>query len=195
MEITKKGIMQALNPAKADLVGHLLEEGWTYMKTVVDVDIMQGPILILDKDLKIIAVNESFYRVFQVEPKDTEGKFIYEIEKGVWDIPALRRLLEDILPQDTFFKSFEVARNFSLIGNKTMILSARKIHLKEESSRELPSSMIFLSMEDVTEMMIIAEALALHINKLEEKITKKTHKLESNIERLEKEINELKNKK
>jgi hypothetical protein len=156
---------------------------------------MRGPILILDKDLRIISVNESFYKVFKVESINTEGKFIYETGEGEWNIPALRRLLEDIIPEDTFFKGFEVTRNFPLIGDKTMILSARQIHLKEDNNKEVFPSMIFVSMEDVTEMMLIAETLALHTTKLEEKITKKTQKLEMNIERLEKEIKELKNNK
>ncbi|MFA6393058.1 MAG: PAS domain-containing protein [Candidatus Paceibacterota bacterium] len=195
MEITKKGIMQTLNTAKSGFIDHLLEEGWTYIKTVVDIDIMNGPIIILDKDLRVMAVNESFYRMFKVEPKETEGKFIYEILGRKLNIPALRKLLEDILPENTFFKSFEITKDFSSIGNKTMILNAHQIYLKESNDRASFSPMIFLVMEDVTEMMAVAETIALHASKLEDKITKYTKKLEKNIEKLEKEIKKIKNKK
>ena len=102
--------MQTLNSAKSGFIDRLLKEGWTYIKTVVDIDIMRGPILILDKDLRVMAVNESFYRMFKVEPKNTENKFIYEILGGQLNISALRKLLEEILPQNTFFKSFEITR-------------------------------------------------------------------------------------
>lgn len=194
METLKKGIIKTLNPAKAGFVNRLLEEGWTYIKTVVDVDIKHGAILILDRDLRVIAVSESFYQMFQVESKEVEGKFIYKILGNKLNVPALRRLLEDIIPHDTFFNSFEVVGKFPIIGIRTMILNARQIYLKEKIDKKMFPPMIFLAMEDVTEMMAVAETLALHTSKLENKITKYTEKLESNIEKLEKEIKELKNK-
>src|ERR1041385_8179391 len=82
---------------KTDILGHLENNGWTYIKTVVDV--VRQPILILDKNLRVLAANESFYQTFQVESKNTEKKVIYDLGNGQWDIPALRKLLEDILPR------------------------------------------------------------------------------------------------
>ncbi len=179
---------------KSGFINHLLKEGWTYIKTIVDIDVMQEPILILDKDLRIMAVNESFYKIFQVEAKDTENKFFYEIGNSQWNIPTLKRLLEDIIPQDTFIKGLEIVRDFPLIGRKIMILSARQIYFKENVSLKLFPPLIFLTIEDVTEMMIIAEKMALQASNLETRITKKTKKLETYIKKLEKEINIIKNK-
>ena len=71
------------------------EESWTYIKTVVDV--LREPVIILDKNFKVLAANEAFYELFQVEKSDTEGKIIYKLGNGQWDIPALRKLLENIL--------------------------------------------------------------------------------------------------
>ncbi len=179
-----------LKPVGADFVGPLWEKSWTYIKTVVD--IVREPILILDKDFRVMAANESFYRTFQVEPNDTEGKIIYELGNGQWNIPALRKLLEDILPKNTFFKGFEVAHEFPVIGRKVMILNARQIHSKEDAASELFPPIILLAMEDVTEMMVVAETLAGHANQLEAKFAERTQKLENHIGKLEKEINELK---
>ena len=67
-------------------------------------DIVREPVLILDKNLQVLAANDPFYRTFQVEAKDTEKKIVYELGNGQWDIPDLRKLLEDILPKNTFFK-------------------------------------------------------------------------------------------
>src|SRR5580698_6305371 len=106
MEINKKPIGEGIPPVGADFFERLWEESWTYIRTVVDV--VREPILILDKDLRVMAANESFYRMFQVESKDTEKRIIYELGNGQWNIPALRKLLEDILPKNTFFKGFEV---------------------------------------------------------------------------------------
>ena len=171
-------------------IEHLWEKSWTYIKTVVDV--VREPILILDKDLHVMAANESFYRTFQVEPKDTESKNVYELGNGQWNIPALRKLLEDILPKNTFFKGFEVSHEFPFIGQKIMILNAREIHFKEDSATGLFPPIILLAMEDVTDMMMVAETLAGHANKIETKLVGQTQKLEIQIKKLEKEIVALK---
>jgi len=65
-------IKQTPLPPGTDFVERLWKESWTYIRTVVDV--VREPILILNKELRVMAANESFYRTFQVEPKDTEGK-------------------------------------------------------------------------------------------------------------------------
>jgi len=173
--------------APVDFVKIFWEESWTYIKTVVDV--VREPILILDENLRVMAANDSFYRTFQVEIKDTEKKIIYDLGNGQWDIPALRKLLEDILPKNTFFKGFEVAHDFPLIGHKIMILNARRIHFKEDLSFQ---PIILLAMEDITEMMAVAEMLALHTNQFEKETAERTEKLESSIKEMEKEINKLK---
>src|SRR3990167_8802373 len=185
METNIKGTGQINKIAGPDLVANIWEKSWTYIKTVVD--IVHEPILILDKDLRVMAANESFYDTFQVDSKDTENKIIYDLGNGQWNIPALRKLLEDILPKNTFFKGFEVAHEFPSIGRKVIILNARQIHPKEETSVNLFPPIILLAMEDVTDMMVVAETLASHANQLETKLIDKTKKLEQNIEKLERE--------
>ena len=177
---------------KNDFLERLWEESWTYIKTVVD--IVREPILILDKDLRVMAANESFYRMFQVEASDTEKRIVYELGNGQWDIPALRKLLEDILPKNTFFKGFEVSHDFPVIGRKVMILNARQIHRKEEGNSKIFPPIILLAMEDVTEMFLIAENVATHTNQIESTIMERTQKLEMHIGKLESEINKLKRK-
>ena len=186
METSNINTGQIFKPAEADFFKALWQESWVYIKTVVD--IVREPVLILDKDFRVLAANEPFYNTFQAEPYGTEGKIVYELGNGQWDIPDLRKLLEDILPKRTFFKGFEVAHDFPAIGRKIMILNARQIHFKEEAD----SPIILLAMEDVTEMMAIAETFAGHAGRLESKLEEKTQELETHIEKLEKEINELK---
>ncbi len=166
------------------------EDSWTYIKTVVDT--VREPFLVLDKELRVMVANESFYRTFQVELKDTEGKRVYELGNGQWNIPALRKLLDDILPQNSFFKGFEVTHEFPLIGRKVMILNARRVY-KEDASGMFPP-IILLAMEDVTDMMVVAETLAGHAAQVETRLALRTKKMEAHIEKLEKEINQLKKK-
>lgn len=171
---------------------NLREESWTYIRTVVDV--LREPVVILDKDLRVMAANGAFYRLFKVEENDTEGKIVYDLGNGQWDIPSLRKVLEDILPKNTFFHGFEVAHEFPIIGRKVMLLNARQIYLKEDSvSKSLPP-IILLAIEDVTKMMDVAEMLSDHTNKFEKTMSDRTENLESQLKKLEKEIKYLKNR-
>jgi chemotaxis protein methyltransferase CheR len=83
------------------------------------------PLVVLDSDLKVVKANHSFYRTFKVKPEGTEGILIYDLGNRQWNIPKLRELLEDILPQNSIFNDFEVEHNFEAIGRKIMLLNAR----------------------------------------------------------------------
>lgn len=189
MEILNKTNQDGQLASGDDFFQRLWEESWVYIKNVVDV--VREPVIILDKELRVMAANESFYRTFRVEPKDTENKVIYELGNGQWNIHALRKLLEDILPKNTFFKGFEVAHDFPFIGRKVMILNARQIHSQADERAEQIPPIIMLAMEDVTEIMAVAETLAGHANQLEAKFSEQTKKLEVKIKQLEQQINAL----
>lgn len=90
--------------------------------------------------------NRSFYQIFQTSPGKTEGRLIYELGNRQWEIPELRKLLEEILPQNASFKDFEVEHDFPAIGPRIMLLNARRI-----AQRGSGTQMILLAMEDVTE--------------------------------------------
>ena len=173
-----------------DFFDQLWEKSWTYIKTVVDV--VREPVLILDENLHVMAANDAFYETFKVTLKDTEGKIIYQLGDGQWDIPSLRKLLDDILVHDTFFKGFQVAHEFRGIGRKVMILNGRRIYTKEHDERGSFPPFILLAMEDVTEMMVVAETLANHNDQIEARFVLRAQKLEAQIKKLEQEIVRLK---
>lgn len=191
---TKQQIEKVQEPIGTDFFERLWERSWSYIRTVVDV--VREPVLILDKDFRVLVANEPFYRTFHVEPVDTESKVVYELGNGQWNIPALKKLLEDILPKNTFFKGFEVIHDFPFIGHKVMVLNARQIHFAKEdgSTSDAFPPIVLLAIEDITEMMVIAETLVGHTKQLESKLTEKTQKLEDYIKKLEKEVDELKKK-
>lgn len=166
------------------------EESWVYIKTVVDV--LHEPALILDEHCMVLAANEAFYTLFKVEAKDIEGKNIYTLGNGQWDIPALRKLLQDILLKSTSFKGFEVEHEFPIIGKRTMILNARHIHSKDQTTTELFPQIILIAMEDVSDIMNIAGRLADYTNLLEQSLNTRTQKMEGQIATLEKNISTLK---
>lgn len=175
---------------KKDPFEHIWEQSWTYIRTVVDV--AHEPILILDKNFCVMKANDAFYRCFQVEPVETEGKTIYDLGNGQWDIPDLHKLFDTILPKNTFFKGFKVVHEFPSIGRKVMILNARHIYFKDESASKGFPPIIMLAIEDVTEIMGVAESMSEHTSNLEEKLSKRTRAIEIQIQRLEVEIEQLK---
>ena len=114
------------------------------------VDTVRDPLLVLAGDLRVIAASRSFYHVFQVDHRDTEGQLVYALGGGQWNIPALRMLLEKILPEKSVMDNFEVDGEFPRIGHRTMLLNARKIHYEGQSN-----TMLLLAFEDITERRVI----------------------------------------
>ncbi len=110
------------------------------------VETVREPLVILDEDLRVVSANWAFYKAFQVSKEETEGCSIYDLGDRQWNIPKLRKLLGEILPQNERFEDFVVEHDFPGIGRKRMILNARKIIQKEIGAKP----MILLAMEDVT---------------------------------------------
>lgn len=187
MKTTPKNKKKHMKVIPADFFARLGEESWTYIKTVVD--LVREPVLVLDKKFCVLAANEPFYKMFRVEASDTEGKCIYELGNNQWNIPTLKKLLEDILPKHTFFKGFEVDHEFPLIGRKVMILNARQIHFTKDSTLKLVPPIMLLAIEDITEIITAAETLANHVKQLETELTDRTNKLEILVKKIEKRVN------
>ena len=99
------------------------------------VDTVRDSLLILDKDLKVLSANMSFYKAFKTTSEKTVGKFVYELEDNTWDIPKLRELLEQILPQHNYFEDYEVEYNSVKAGRKILVLNAREIFQGDKESK------------------------------------------------------------
>jgi PAS domain S-box-containing protein len=117
------------------------------------VDTVREPLLILDATLRVRSANRAFYQTFHVSPGETEGRLIYELGNGQWDIPDLRRLLEDIVPKSSVFNDFELEHTFPVIGRRVMLLNARKLQAGRHGE------LLVLAMEDVTARKRAEEAL------------------------------------
>jgi signal transduction histidine kinase/DNA-binding response OmpR family regulator len=124
----------------------------TYSQDIVDT--VREPLLMLDTTLRVHSANRAFYQTFQVSSEETEHHLIYELGNGQWDIPDLRRLLEDVVPKSLVFNDFELEHTFPVIGRRVMLLNARQ--LKAGNHGEL----LVLAMEDVTERRRAEEEVA-----------------------------------
>ena len=99
------------------------------------VDTVRDSLLILDKDLKVLSANRSFYNKFNTASKDTVGKFIYDLQDNTWDIPELRKLLEEIIPESSFFEDYAVEYKFVNGDRKKLLLNAREIFQGDKESQ------------------------------------------------------------
>ena len=91
------------------------------------IDTVRESLLILDKDLKIISANRSFYTMFNTVSERTVGNYIYDLDGKKWDQPQLRKLLEDIIPQRNVFENFEMEYTMAQGGKKKLLLNCRQI--------------------------------------------------------------------
>jgi PAS domain S-box-containing protein len=130
----------------------VVEETRAYADTLIET--AREAILILDSNLNVVIANPAFYATFHVAPAQTVNRPIFELGNHQWDIPALRTLLQSIIQQKARVDDFEVRHEFEQIGERIMILNARRLRTKK--------SLIFLSVEDVTERRRAKEVLETH---------------------------------
>lgn len=91
------------------------------------VETIREPLLILDRDLRVVRANSSFFATFKLTAHETEKKHLYGLAGGQWNIPRLRTLLEKIIPRNKEISNFEIEHDFPGIGHRTLLLNARQI--------------------------------------------------------------------
>ena len=119
------------------------------------IETLREPFLVLDSDLRVKTANRAFYESFQVSKEETEERLVYDLGNGQWEIPALRKLLEEVLTRNKAIHDFEVQHSFPTLGQKTMLLNARPFppHTKHPE-------LILLAVEDISELRVRADELA-----------------------------------
>jgi two-component system CheB/CheR fusion protein len=145
-----------------------------YMETLVDV--ARESFLILDSNLRVISGNPTFYETFKVSPEETEDKLLYNLGNNQWNIPELRKLLENILPSKKVVREYLVNHTFESIGQKTMVLNARQIDTVQ---------LIILAIEDVSEREDLRKKLLANVKELEVKVSDRTAELTEKVKDLE----------
>ena len=119
------------------------------------VETIREPLLVLDSDLRVLFANRKFYTSFKVTAKNTIGKLVYDLGNQQWDIPKLRILLEEIIPEKSRFNDYQIEHDFPVIGKRIMLLNARRIINPLEKQQ-----LILLAIEDVTDRALLEQALA-----------------------------------
>lgn len=158
----------------------LLNESYEYSDAIVST--MHEPMLVLGKDLRVKSANKAFYKKFDVTEEQTEGMLLYDLGNEQWNIPALRELLEDIIPKNSHFYNYEVKHTFVNLGEKIMSLNASRVIQKTHSEQ-----LILLIIADITEV----RRLVLEKELIEKELYKKEiHERKAEKLKLEKAVSE-----
>ncbi len=120
-----------------------VEESRDFIRAIFQT--VRESLLVLDRNLRVRMANQIFYQTFKVLPEETSHRFIYELGNHQWDLPKLRTLLEEVLPKKTSLRDYRVEHKFPAIGERVMLLNARRIQQKGGSEEQ-----ILLTIEDIT---------------------------------------------
>jgi len=179
----------------------LLNESYEYSNAIVST--MHEPMLVLGQDLRVKSANQAFYKKFGVTEEQTVGVLLYDLGNKQWNIPALRELLEDIIPQKSQLSNYEVKHSFLNIGEKIMSLNASRVIQKIHREQ-----LILLIIADITEVrhLLLEKELRQKVIltkeikdrkieklKLEKAVNQRTHQLKKAYEALEEKNKELLN--
>jgi chemotaxis protein methyltransferase CheR len=110
------------------------------------VDTIRSPLLVLDKDLRVVAANRFFRASFDMSPQAILGRAIYVLDDGRWNIPELRSLLEKVLTSYAPMEAHDIEHNIAGRDQCTMLFNARSMFYEHNADQ-----LILLAMKDVTE--------------------------------------------
>ena len=68
---------------------------------------LAAPVVVIDRTFKVLAVSRGFTRLL-ADPTAPQGRQLLQLDNGRWDIPQLRRALEDLLARQHVFNDIIV---------------------------------------------------------------------------------------
>ncbi len=161
----RQGVRDPLGDPKD---GHIL--------TRAIIDTIREPLIVLDENLRIIAASRSFYKKFGMSHEVTYDKMFYDLGNGEWNVPALRKLLEQVIPEHTIVEDYEVAHDFITLGNRTMLVNACEIRYENGRKKML------LSIHDVTEQRHIERELEQLIEQKNTLLNEMRHRIANSLQ-------------
>jgi two-component system, chemotaxis family, CheB/CheR fusion protein len=120
-----------------------LKQSHDYVRAIVET--MHGPLVVVSGQMRVRTANKAFYEFFKLKAEQTDGRYIYELANGEWDIPALSIHLRDMSPKKISFKNFEITHDFPSVGNRTMLINANLLTNVDKETQ------ILLAFQDITE--------------------------------------------
>lgn len=86
-------------------------------------DTLREAVLLLDRDLRVLWANRAFYESFGLAPEEVEGHSLFAFDNGLWNIPEMRRLLDEVLAHGRPVDSYELTHEFERLGWRVLLLN------------------------------------------------------------------------
>src|ERR1700691_2807614 len=141
------------------------------------VDTIRDPLLVLDQNLCVVTANRAFHQMFRMNHQDIQGRPIYGLGDGQWDIPELRLLLEDVGPGHAAMEGYEVERNFPIVGRRLMLLNAREVFNQRNAHK-----LILLAIEDITDRRAAERQMAEVLQQKETLLQEMQHRVANSLQ-------------
>ena len=139
------GVVLALHGIQAmKEANEQLKKSTDFLRGIIDT--VRQPLLVLDAELRVFAINRSFQSTFKVSSEQTVGQPLFKLGNGQWNLHQLRELLTEVFSKRHPVIDFEVEHVFEDLGRRKMLLNAAPLF---QANDQLP--MILLAIEDITE--------------------------------------------
>ncbi len=128
-------------------IGKLIEH-YAYAEAIVST--LDHPIVILDKSLQVKSASNAFFKLFKYHKKEVYGKSIFDFNINNIEVPKVKQLLKDVLAKNIPLKEVEFTHKFERVGEKTLLLSAKRITLEGHKTK-----LLLLALEDISARKVI----------------------------------------
>src|SRR5580704_2535538 len=121
---------------------------------------VQEQLLVLDANLAVQAASKTFYTLFQVARSETIGRRLAELGNGQWKITPLLTLLNNLAQDHGEFDNFEMEHDFPALGNRAMLVSARRLLAADDQA-----GLVLLSIRDITGQRLVEAECSLLVTR------------------------------
>ncbi|MCC5834911.1 MAG: PAS domain-containing protein [Opitutales bacterium] len=148
----------------------------------VTLETVRIPMLVLKNDLCIQSANEAFCTYFGLTPREVKGISLFELQNRQFDIPSLRKLIGEILPESQSVEDYDIEFNRASDDVRHLRLNANQIdHIQ----------LILLAFDDVTDEKQTRQTLEESQSELEQLVVRRTLALRKQAKRLQHLVHEL----
>ena len=107
---------------------------------------VREPLLILDGHMRIKWANESFYARFRLQPEETEGRVLYELDEGQWNMREVRELIDMSIHGRSRVTDYSFVQHVKGMGRRVLNLNASTVFSKRGEPH-----FVLLSIQDIPE--------------------------------------------
>lgn len=130
------------------LAQHEAETHWNLAQNIVDT--IRDPLVILESDMSVVTASRAFLELFGAKNVNVVGRRLSELGQGQWDVSALQKLLDRVVPNEEPMDDFLLEDDFPDLGRRVFKVNARKVFRPGDGVARL-----LVAFEDATEEVLL----------------------------------------